>query len=114
MSQTFMLVRGSLQPFVLFEAQFVLFESQFGSGQVKCLTKVEWDEFAQSVLKARMEDQLLPPHAELHADVTEFHPSETLKAKAKGLLAGFPCQVFCLIFNSERAQRLLCTVSCVL
>ena len=61
-----------------------------------------------------MEDQLLPPHAELHADVTEFHPSENLKAMAKGLLAGFPCHVFCLIFNSERSEIVvyckLCTV----
>lgn len=42
-----------------------------------------------------MADKLLP-QAPIETDVTEYHPNAETKKSARGIIGGFPCQVFWL------------------
>ena len=61
--------------------------------------EVEFDEFCQSILEARMADGCLPK-CPIHGDVRTYS-IEGKAAQAEALLAGWPCQAGLYIFDFE-------------
>ena len=76
--------------------QWIMPGPQARRGSLKsCLSvlpEVECNSLCQEILRTRMQEGLLP-QAAVHGDVCTYEPSSQVKAKAKVLSAGFPCQV---------------------